>query len=52
MFETLFLRGKGIKPNLNYSVKSFKFSTQSGLHPLASLFITSTERCNLCMIYA
>ena len=37
---------------MNYSVKSFNFLIQSGLHPPASLFMTSKERCNLCIIYA
>ena len=33
-------------------MKSFNFLIQSGLHPPASLFMTSKERCNLCIIYA
>ena len=52
LYLILYFKGKGIKPNLNYSVKSFNFSIQSGLYPLAGLFMTSKERCNLCIIYA
>ena len=47
-----YFQGKGIKPDLNYSVKSFNFSIQSGLHTPASLFMTSKERRNVCIIYA
>ena len=37
---------------MNYSVKYFNFSIQSGLYPPTSLFMTSKERCHLCIIYA
>ena len=47
-----YFQGKGIKPDLNYSVKSFNFSIQSELYTPASLFMTSKERCNVCIIYA
>ena len=43
------LREENFKPDLNYSVKSFKFSMRCGLYPPASLFISRKESCNLCM---
>ena len=52
LYLVFYFQGKGIKPDINYSVKSFNFSIQSGLHPPASLFMTSKERCNLCIIHA
>ena len=52
LYLMFYFQGKGIKPDLNYSVKSFNFSIQSGLHTPASLFMTSKERRNVCIIYA
>ena len=52
LYLIFYFSGKGIKPDLNYSVTSFNFSIQSRLYSLASLFVTSKERCNLCIIYA
>ena len=41
--------GKGIKSDLNYSVKSFTFSMQCRLSPAAILFMACKERYNLWM---
>ena len=40
---------KGIKPDLNYSVKCFNFSMRCGLCPPITLFMESKERHKSCM---
>ena len=52
LYLMFYFQGKGIKPDLNYSVKSFNFSIQSELYTPVSLFMTSKERRNVCIIYA
>ena len=44
LYLIFYFEGKGIKPDLNYSTKSFNFSIQSWLYPPAGLFMTSKER--------
>ena len=51
-FIWLWIYSKGIKPDLNYSVKSYNFSMRCGLFSLANLFLACKERYNLCMNHA
>ena len=48
LFDILFLRERN---QARFELFG-NFSVQSGLYPPTSLFMTSKERCNLCIIYA
>ena len=48
-FISLSFLEKGVKPDLNYSVKVFGCSMRCRLYPPVSLFMVCKERYNICM---